>query len=153
MRRIIWFLFGALFFLHHVNAIPADNAPPGSVAGTAPDPAAMTASFKAGRIKKAWAYTMLYTFAIKGANSMISQLTDDDLGTLTGVNIRAHHFRFDLGLSKRIQLQNLFFAQKELSNSGQYPNFFVPVNAYTPRLYRFQEQILKCKIAWKPHYY
>lgn len=102
----------------------------------------LEASFRIGAVKKAWDYSALYMFAIKGANSMISQLTDDDLGTITGVNIRSHHFRFDLGLSKRIQLQNLFFMQNELSNSGQYPNFFVPVNAYTPRMYRFQEQIL-----------
>jgi hypothetical protein len=102
----------------------------------------LMASFRIGRIKKAWDYSFLYLFAIKGANSMISQLTDDDLGTLTGVNVRSHHFRFDLGLSKRIQFQSLFFTQNELSNSGQFPNFYVPVNGYAPRLYRFQEQVL-----------
>jgi hypothetical protein len=84
----------------------------------------LEASFKIGRVKRAWDYSFLYLFAIKGANSMISQLTEDDLGSITGVNARSHHFRFDLGVSKRIQLQNLFFMQNELSNSGQYPNFF-----------------------------
>jgi hypothetical protein len=103
---------------------------------------AMLANVKIGRIKSRWDHSFLYMFGIKGANSMISQLTDDDLGTSSGVNIRSHFFRFDLGLAKGIQLQNLLFIQNELSNSGQFPNFFVPMGAYTPRQYRFQEQIL-----------
>jgi hypothetical protein len=103
---------------------------------------AMLANVKIGRIKGRWDQSFLYMFGIKGANSMISQLTDDDLGTSSGVNIRSHFFRFDLGLAKGIQLQNLLFIQNELSNSGQFPNFFVPMGAYTPRQYRFQEQIL-----------
>jgi hypothetical protein len=84
----------------------------------------------------------LYVFSIKGANSIISQLTDDDLGTGTGVNLRAHYFKWELGLAKNITLQSLVFAQRELRNSGQFPNFFVPLGAFTPRQYRFQEQIL-----------
>lgn len=102
----------------------------------------MVASFRIGAVSNPWDHMFQYLFAIKGANSMISQLTDSNLGTFTGVNIRSHHFRFDVGLSKRIQLQTLFFFQDQLSNSGQYPSFFVPVNAYAPRLFRFQEQIL-----------
>jgi hypothetical protein len=103
---------------------------------------AMLANVKIGRIKSRWDHSFLYMLGIKGANSMISQLTDDDLGTSSGVNIRSHFFRFDLGLAKGIQLQNLFFIQNELRDSGQFPNFFVPMGAYTPRQYRFQEQIL-----------
>jgi len=107
-----------------------------------PERDAMLANVKIGRIVSRWDHSFLYMFSIKGANSIISQLTDDDLGTLSGVNTRAHFFRFDLGLAKSIQLQNLFFIQNELRNSGQYPNFFVPLGAYTPRQFRFQEQIL-----------
>jgi hypothetical protein len=103
---------------------------------------ALLANLKIGRIKGRWDHSFLYMFAIKGANSMISQLTDDDLGTSSGVNIRSHFFRFDLGLAKGIQLQSLFFMQNQLRNSGQFPNFFVPLGAYAPRQYRFQEQIV-----------
>ncbi|HKX31712.1 MAG TPA: hypothetical protein VJ302_28765, partial [Blastocatellia bacterium] len=102
----------------------------------------MLTSVRLGNVKKAWDQSFMYVFAIKGANSMISQLTDDDLGTGTGVNIRVHHIRWDLGLMKGLQFQNLFFIQNELRNSGQYPNFFVPVNAFTPRQYRIQTQLV-----------
>jgi hypothetical protein len=83
-----------------------------------------------------------YIYAQKGANALISQLTDDDLGTNSGVNIRTNHFRFDYGLAKKVTLQSLLFVQRELRNSGDFPNFFVPLNAFTPRQYRFQEQIV-----------
>ncbi len=103
---------------------------------------ALLANFKIGKVQNRWDHSFLYMYAIKGANSMISQLTDDDLGTSSGVNIRAHFFRFDLGLAKGIQFQSLFFMQTGLSNPGQYPGFFVPLGAFAPRQYRFQEQIV-----------
>jgi hypothetical protein len=103
---------------------------------------AMLASVQVGRPSKFGDMAFLYVFSIKGANSIISQLTDDDLGTNTGVNLRAHYFKWELGLAKNVTLQSLVFAQRELRNSGQFPNFFVPLGAFTPRQYRFQEQIL-----------
>lgn len=103
---------------------------------------AMLASVQAGRITKHGDMSFLYVFSIKGANSLISQLTDDDLGTSTGVNIRTHYFRWELGLAKKVTLQSLVFVQRELRNSGQFPSFFVPLNAFTPRQYRFQEQLV-----------
>jgi hypothetical protein len=86
--------------------------------------------------------SFLYVLSIKGANSIISQLTDDDLGTGTGVNLRTHYFRWELGLARNITLQSLVFVQRELRNSGQFPNFFVPLGAFTPRQYRFQEHLV-----------
>jgi len=103
---------------------------------------AMLASLQAGRITKHGDMSFLYVFSIKGANSLISQLTDDDLGTGTGVNMRTHYFRWELGLAKKVTLQSLVFVQRELRNSGQFPNFFVPLNGFTPRQYRFQEQLV-----------
>lgn len=102
---------------------------------------AMFASLQVGRPTKLGDMSFLYAFSIKGANAIISQLTDDDLGTGTGVNIRTHYFRWELGLARNVTLQSLLFVQNELRNSGQFPNFFVPLNAFTPRQYRFQEQI------------
>jgi hypothetical protein len=103
---------------------------------------ALLASIKLGTVRNRGDQSLLYVFGIKGANALISQLTDDDLGTGSGVNIRTHHLRYDIGLGKGIQLQSLLFIQNELRNSGQYPNFFVPLNAFTPRQYRIQEQIV-----------
>ena len=103
---------------------------------------ALLTSLKVGSVRNRGDQSFLYVFAIKGANALISQVTDDDLGTVSGVNIRTHHIRHDIGLGKGVQLQNLFFIQNELRNSGQYPNFFVPLNAFTPRQFRIQEQIV-----------
>ena len=62
----------------------------------------MLAALQVGRITKRGDMSFLYVFAIKGANALISQLTDDDLGTNTGVNIRTHHFRFEYGIAGRL---------------------------------------------------
>jgi hypothetical protein len=103
---------------------------------------AFLAMVQYGRVSKRGDKAFTYIYSQKGANALISQLTDDDLGTNSGVNIRTNHFRFDYGLAKKVTLQSLLFVQRELRNSGDFPNFFVPLNAFTPRQYRFQEQIV-----------
>ena len=103
---------------------------------------AMLAALQVGRITKRGDTSFLYVFAIKGANSMISQVTDDDLGTGTGVNIRTSHFRFEYGISKKVTLQSLLFIQNSLRRSGQFPNFFVPLGDFAPTTYRVQQQIV-----------
>lgn len=103
---------------------------------------AMLAALQVGKVTRRGDTSYLYIFTIKGANSLISQLTDDDLGTNSGVNIRTHAFRFEIGLSKKVTFQSLAFIQRQLRNSGQFPNFFVPLNAFTPRQFRLQEQIV-----------
>ena len=103
---------------------------------------AMLAALQIGRPTKRGDTSFLYVFSIKGANSIISQLTDDDLGTGTGVNLRTHYFRWELALAKKVTVQSLLFVQRELRNSGQFPNFFVPLGAFTPRQYRFQEHLV-----------
>src|SRR5207237_5149814 len=86
---------------------------------------AMLASFQVGRVAQRGDMAFLYVFSVKGANSLISQVTDDDLGTNSGVNIRTNHFRFDYGVAKKITLQSLLYIQRELRNSGDVPTFFV----------------------------
>ena len=103
---------------------------------------AMLAAVQFGRITKRGDSSFLYVFSIKGANSLISQVTDDDLGTGSGVNIRTNHFRFEYGIAKKVTLQSLFFFQRGLRNSGQFPNFFVPLGAFAPRTYRIQQQLV-----------
>jgi len=103
---------------------------------------AVLAAIQIGKVANRGDLAFLYVFSQKGANSMISQVTDDDLGTNSGVNIRTHHLRFDYGLAKKITLQSLLYIQNELRTSGDFPNFFVPLNAFTPRQYRLQEQIV-----------
>ncbi|MDX6528195.1 MAG: hypothetical protein QOH41_485 [Blastocatellia bacterium] len=103
---------------------------------------AFLAALQVGKVAGRGDMAFLYVFSTKGANSLISQVTDDDLGTGSGVNIRTSHFRFDYGLAKKVSLQSLLYIQTELRNSGDFPSFFVPLNAFTPRQYRLQEQIV-----------
>ena len=103
---------------------------------------AMLTSLQIGRITKRGDTSFMYVFTIKGANAMISQVTDDDLGTGTGVNIRTNHFRFEYGLSRKVTFQSLFFVQNSLRRSGQFPNFFVPLGDFAPTTYRVQQQLV-----------
>jgi len=103
---------------------------------------AMLTALQVGRISKRGDTAFMYVFAIKGANSMISQVTDDDLGTGTGVNIRTSHFKFEYGISKKVTFQSLLFIQNSLRRSGQYPNFFVPLGDFAPTTYRVQQQLV-----------
>lgn len=107
-----------------------------------PERDAMLAALQVGRTTKRGDMAFLYVFSIKGANALISQFTDNDLGTGSGVNIRTHHFRFDYAFNRKVTWQSLLYIQNELRNSGQFPNFFVPLNAFTPRQYRWQEQLV-----------
>ena len=103
---------------------------------------AMLAALQVGRITKRGDTAFLYVFTIKGANAMISQVTDDDLGTNTGVNVRTNHFRFEYGITRKVTFQSLLFVQNSLRRSGQFPNFFVPIGSFAPTTYRIQQQLV-----------
>jgi putative porin len=113
-----------------------------NVATGVPERDSMLTALQIGRIAKKGDASFLYVFTIKGANSLISQVTDDDLGTNTGVNIRTNHFRFEYGIARKVTLQSLFFIQNSIRSNGQHPNFFVPLGAFTPRTYRIQQQLV-----------
>src|SRR5262249_60778069 len=102
---------------------------------------AMLAALQVGKITKRGDAAFLYVFSIKGANSLISQVTDDDLGTLTGVNIRTNHLRFDYGITRKATFQSLFFFQQSLRRSAQVPLFFLPLRNFSPTPQRMQTQL------------
>lgn len=83
------------------------------------------ATISIGSVKKAGDVRFLYGYHIKEANSMISQLTDDDIGTGVSVNTRTHYIRVDLGLTKYLQWQNLLYIQDEISGNDPARSFFV----------------------------
>jgi hypothetical protein len=102
---------------------------------------ALLTSVSIGRTTQTGDIRGLYMFAIKDANSLISQLTDDDLGTGVGVNIATHHFRFDYTVRPNIQFQNLLFLQNERRSSNPAASFFVPLGRETPRTWRYLGQL------------
>jgi hypothetical protein len=94
-----------------------------------------------GETKKAGDVLFKYAFYYKQANSMISQVTDDDVGTGTGVNLRTHAFRLDLGLNKWMVWQNRIYIQNELAGNDPARSFFVPLQRGTGTQYRYQSQL------------
>jgi hypothetical protein len=102
---------------------------------------AIMTTVSVGRTQEKGEFRGLYTFAIKDANSMISQLTDDDLGTGVGTNIATHHFRLDYALRRGVVFQNLVFRQTERRESDPANSFFVPLGRGTPTTWRYQGQL------------
>ncbi len=102
---------------------------------------AVMASANLGAVKGFGDVRFLYQFAIKDANSLISQFTDDDLGTGTGVNIQVHAVRFDLGLTRFLQWQNLLFIQDERRPSNPAAQFFVPLQRGANTTFRYLGQL------------
>jgi hypothetical protein len=102
---------------------------------------AMMASVNFGAIRQLGDVRFLYQYAIKDANSIIAQFTDDDLGTGLTTNIAVHAIRFDLGLSRSLQWQNLLFLQNERRPNNPAQNFFVPVQRGANLTYRYLGQL------------
>jgi Putative porin len=109
--------------------------------GTSKHRDAWMASASVGSVKKFGDMRMLYSFVVKDANALISQFTDDDLGTGSGVNIAVHGVRLDVGLTKFLQWQNLFFIQHEREKSNPAEQFFVPLQAGANATFRFLGQL------------
>ena len=109
--------------------------------GTSKQRDAWMVSANVGSVKRFGDMRFLYSFAVKDANALISQFTDDDLGTCSGVNIAVHGVRFDLGLTKFLQWQNLFFIQHERSKDNPAEQFFVPLQAGANATFRFLSQM------------
>lgn len=102
---------------------------------------AMMLSANFGEIREAGNTRFLYQFAIKDANSMISQFTDDELGTTSGVNLAVHALRFDVGLARYMQWQNLFFLQNARRASNPAAQFFVPLQRGAEPTFRYLSQL------------
>ena len=83
----------------------------------------------------------LYQFALKDANSLVAQFTDNELGIGSGVNMSAHALRFDLGLTRFLQWQNLFFLQDPRRPSNPAEQFFVPLEQGANTAFRYQGQL------------
>jgi len=94
-----------------------------------------------GAVRQAGDVRLLYGYAIKDANSMISEFTDDYLGTLSGVNIRAHEVGVALGLSRFLAWHNYLYIVNPLHGNDPSRSFFVPYTAGANTNYRVHSQL------------
>jgi hypothetical protein len=102
---------------------------------------ALMGQISVGETRKFGDVAFKYGFFYKQANSMISQITDDDVGTGTGVNLRTHMIRFDIGFNRYMAWQNLIFIQNELASNDPARNFYVNLQRGTNTQYRYQSQL------------
>ena len=102
---------------------------------------AMMATANLGQVRQFGDVRFLYQYAIKDANSIVAQFTDDDLGTGSTTNIAVHAMRFDLGLTKFLQWQNLLFVQNARRPNDPAQQFFVPVPRGANTTYRYLGQL------------
>lgn len=68
-----------------------------------------------------------YQYFYKPANAFVSQFTDDDIGTGTGVNLKGHEIRVNFGLTRFLAWENRLYIQNGISRSDPSINFFVPL--------------------------
>ena len=102
---------------------------------------AFIATASVGAARKLGEMRFLYSYSIKDANSIVSQFTDDDLGTQSGVNTAVHAFRWDLGLTRYLQFQNLFFFQDARRGNNPAQGFFVPLPRGANTTFRYLGQL------------
>ncbi len=98
-------------------------------------------TLNAGQIRKAGDVRFLYFYSVKDANSMVSEFTDSQLGTNSGVNVRTHSFRFDVGLAKFLQWQNILYIQNEISPNDPARHFYVPIPQGAATQFRVQSSL------------
>ncbi len=98
-------------------------------------------TFNAGQITKAGDVRFLYFYGVKDANSMVSAFADTQMGTNSGVNIRTHSFRFDVGLARFLQWQNILYIQDEISPNDPARHFYVPLPRGTATQFRVQSSL------------
>ena len=55
--------------------------------------------------------------------------------------MRTSGFRFDLGLAKFLQWQNIFYIQNEISPNDPARHFYVPLPQGTPTQYRMESSL------------
>ena len=80
-----------------------------------------------------------YAYFYKPANAFVSQFTDDDVGTGTGVNIKDNTLRVNFGITRWLAWENRLFIQKGIARNG--PNFFVPLQQGYNTTFRYQSHL------------
>jgi len=68
-----------------------------------------------------------YQYFRKPANAFVSQFTDDDIGTGTGVNLKGHEIRLNFGLTRFLAWENRLYIMNGIARNDPTINFFVPL--------------------------
>ena len=103
---------------------------------------AWAAILTAGRSSEAGDVRFLYGFYHKEANSLIGELTENDLAIGGNVNMSAHIMRVDYTLGRGVSWVNNLIWTRWLSDSSPQSNYFVPLGRSVPGQLRYQSILM-----------
>jgi hypothetical protein len=83
-----------------------------------------------------------YQYFRKEANAFVSQFTDDDIGSGSGVNLKGHEIRVNFGLTRFLAWENRLYIQNGISRNDPGNNFFVPLQQGYNTQYRIHSQFV-----------
>ena len=83
-----------------------------------------------------------YAYFYKPANAFVSQFSDDDVGTGSGVNIKDSTIRLNFGITRWLAWENRLFIQHGIARSDPARNFFVPLPRGYNTLIRYQSHLM-----------
>ena len=83
-----------------------------------------------------------YQYFRKEANSFVSQFTDDDIGSGSGVNLKGHEIRVNFGLTRFLAWENRLYIQNGIAVNNPTINFFVPLQQGYRTQYRVHSQFV-----------
>jgi len=83
-----------------------------------------------------------YQYFRKPANAFVSQFTDDDIGTGSGVNLKGHEIRVNFGLTRFLAWENRLYIQNGISTNNPAINFFVPLQQGYNTQFRVHSQFI-----------
>jgi hypothetical protein len=80
-----------------------------------------------GQVARLGDFQLQYQYFYKPANAFISQFSDDDVGTGSGVNVKTNQIRVNIGLTRFLVWENRLYIQHGISVSNPSINYFLPL--------------------------
>ena len=100
------------------------------------------AGFSFGQEARLGDMQIQYQYFRKPANAFVSQFTDDDVGSGSGVNVKTHEIRVNFGLTRFLAWENRLYIQNGISVNNPAINFFVPLQQGYNTQFRVHSQFV-----------
>lgn len=95
-----------------------------------------------GRVRGLGDFRAIYQYAVKDANALVSQFTDDDFGSGSGVNVAGHAVRLDAGSHASSRFRTSSSSRtKDFRATPRAPSSF-PCPKAPNMTFRYQGQVL-----------
>jgi len=95
-----------------------------------------------GQTARAGDFQLQYQYFYKPANGFVSQFTDDDVGTGSGVNVKTNQLRVNFGITRFLAWENRLYIQKGISVNNPAINYFLPLQQGYNTQFRLHSQFV-----------